>query len=299
MSGQGRTISMLRLSMNRLEFSANTQELRSMFSFGRAPAILAAAIFVLVTISGTVCHGAKASGGRTKVKVPANILKGAAVTKGRAFYSSYLPEESLAGIRLSRPAKEILVKWGNPSRITVGTSTALELEMGAAPMQAGPPYMPSAGGMFGPPSLPGMGRMPGQVYAMPGMGFGAPMPSALPRLGGQPETSAVSVVLTQEEVTWTYDLPNGITLEFIITDGLITQITAGGIGPWKLSKTRTGLQLGDTYKLVLWVCGYPEAHEYAGRFLRARYVNKNRALFTFLQNRLVGVTIALVPQDLR
>ena len=271
-----------------------------MFSFGRAPAILAAAIFVLVTISGTVCHGAKASGGRTKVKVPTNILQGAAVTKGRAFYSSYLPEESLAGIRLSRPAKEILAKWGNPSRITVGTSTALELQTGAAPMQAGPPYMPSTTGMFGPPPMPGLGGgMPGQMYQPPGMGFGAPMPSALPPLGGQPGMPSVSMVLTQEEVTWTYDLPNGITLEFIITDGLITQITAGGIGPWKLSRTRTGLQLGDTYKLVLWVCGYPEAHEYAGRFLRARYVNKNRALFTFLRNRLVGVTIALVPQDLR
>ena len=299
MSGQGRTISMLRLSMNRLQFSANAQELSSMFSLRRAPAVVAAAILVLVIISGAVCHGAEGSSSRTKVKVPANILKGAAVTKGRAFYSSELKEDSLAGIRLGRPAKEILAKWGNPSRITVGTSTALEVGIGAAPTQAGPPYLPPIPGAFGGPA-----GMPGQAYTMPGMGFGGPAPSMLPSLGGQPfggqpGTPTVSMALTQEEVTWTYDLPNGITLEFIITDGLITQITAGGVGPWKLSKTRTGLQLGDSYKLVLWVCGYPEAHEYAGRFLRARYVNKNRALFTFLRNRLVGVTIALVPQDLR
>jgi len=47
----------------------------------------------------------------------------------------------------------------------------------------------------------------------------------LPQVPGGGGTSAA---LSQEEVTWTYDLWNGITLEFIITDGLITQITTGG-----------------------------------------------------------------------
>jgi hypothetical protein len=118
--------------------------------------------------------------------------------------------------------------------------------------------------------------------------------------GQSPAGGGEARTLRQEEVTWTYDLPNGITLEFIVTDGTITQITVGGEGPWGLSKTRTGLQLGDTYKLVLWVCGYPtEPQKYVRRFLRVSYIDKNRALFTFLNKKLVGVTIALVQQELQ
>jgi len=75
-------------------------------------------------------------------------------------------------------------------------------------------------------------------------------------------------------------------------------ITVGGVGPWGLSKTRTGLQLGDSYKLVLWVCGYPESQRYAGRFLRLSYVDKSRVLYTFLNKKMVGVTIALVQEEL-
>jgi hypothetical protein len=150
------------------------------------------------------------------------------------------------------------------------------------------PRLNMAAGMIGlqNPPMAGLPGMPG----MPAPGGVAPV---------QPQaTGGTTSVLTQEEVTWTYDLNNGITLEFIITDGLITQITVGGAGPWSLSKTRTGLQLGDTYKLALWVCGYPESQKYVGRFLRISYVNKNRALFTFLKNKLVGVTIAMVPTEL-
>jgi hypothetical protein len=116
--------------------------------------------------------------------------------------------------------------------------------------------------------------------------------------GGMPSSGGESSSLRQEEVTWTYDLQNGITLEFIITEGTVTQITVGGIGPWGLSKTRTGLQLGDSYKLVLWVCGYPESQRFVGRFLRLSYVDKSRALFTMMDKKVVGVTIALVPQEI-
>ena len=123
------------------------------------------------------------------------------------------------------------------------------------------------------------------------------MPGAPPAAAEVAPESGPSTIVS-DEITWTYDLPSGITLEFIITDGLVTQITVGGQGPWKLSRTRTGLQLGDTYKLVLWVCGYPENQRYSGRFLRTSYVNKSRALYTFLNKRLVGITIAMVPQEL-
>ena len=81
-------------------------------------------------------------------------------------------------------------------------------------------------------------------------------------------------------MTWTYDLQGGITLEFVITDGLVTQITVGGSGPWKLSKTRTGLQLGDTYKLVLWVCGYPESQRFVNSSSAGELREQDAALFT-------------------
>ncbi|MDH7602944.1 MAG: hypothetical protein QHI38_12425 [Armatimonadota bacterium] len=258
-----------------------------------------------------VKSSAYASGLR-KLYVPANIISGSLVTKGRVFYRSSVPETTLAGIRLGRPAAQILAKWGNPTRITVGTATGEAETAQAQPTPSGLEYIPPPGG--GTTTLPtllspltstlGLGRMGSSYPALPS--FAEPMAPTLapqaPTTGapGQPTTGKVTRVLRQEEVTWTYDLPNGITLEFIITDGVVTQITVGGQGPWALSKTRTGLQLGDTYKLVLWVMGFPdEPHKYVGRFLRVSYINKNRTLFTFLNKRVVGITIALVQEEVR
>lgn len=267
---------------------------------GVAAAVVAAAV---VAAAGAACLAAP-GGGTSKLYVPAGIIKGSAIVSGRAFYKSVVPEDTLAGIRLGRPAREILAKWGNPSRITVGVSQSEGPTEGAPPTQpTTPPYIPPTTPTGGNPymNLPRLGEPlglppPGPMGDVPYLPpYGAPSDTGT--RPGQPG-GGTTPILTQEEVTWTYDLPNGITLEFIITDGLITQITAGGIGPWSLSKTRTGLQLGDTYKLVLWVCGYPESQKYAGRFLRVSYVNRNRALFTFLNKKLVGITIAMVPSEL-
>jgi hypothetical protein len=275
-----------------------------MFLFRRAFAVLTATTLLSATLACGVSYAAKskarvsvkparrASAGQGRVSVPANMLKGSAVASGRAFYRTDIPENTLAGIRLGRKANEILAKWGNPTRITIGTATS---EGAASAQSSGPAYTPppanpyaALSGMLGggmpsmmPPMMPGLGA-PGQP---------SPSPDQQANGGGAP-------TLTQEEVTWTYDLTGGITLEFIITDGQITQITVGGNGPWGLSKTRSGLQLGDSYKLVLWVSGYPEKQTYAGRFLRTSYVEKSRALYTFLNRKMVGVTIALVQDEL-
>ncbi|MCE5315608.1 MAG: hypothetical protein ABFD49_03815 [Armatimonadota bacterium] len=259
-----------------------------------------AATLAAILVFSTTSVMALAAKGASKVYVPKNILKGAKVASGRAFYKTNVPEDSLAGIRLGREAKEILVKWGNPSRITVGSVSS----DGAA---AGVPGSPADASSTNPfvAMAPGLNTAAGML-GMQGSSFSG---TGLPTLPGMPVPGTAAIgqalpnggtnsTLTEEEVTWTYDLNGGITLEFIITDGLITQITVGGSGPWGLSKTRTGLQLGDTYKLTLWVCGYPESQKYVGRFLRVSYVNKNRALFTFLKNKLVGVTIAMVPTEL-
>jgi len=269
----------------------------------RGTPVIVAAVITLSMLLPVALPAAGA--GSAKVAVPKIILTGASVTKGRAFYKPTMREDTLGGIRLGRLAQEVLAKWGNPTRIVVGGGGG---DQTAAAAPGGPAYTPppgmnpyaslaaglnSAAGMAGMQTYPGAplagGLQPLPGYPAPNM---APVPGA-PAAGG-----GASSGLSEDEVTWTYDLQGGITLECVITDGLVTQITVGGSGPWKLSKTRTGLQLGDTYKLALWVCGYPESQRFVGRFLRVSYVNKSRVVYTFMNKNLVGVTIALVPQDM-
>lgn len=275
--------------------------------FRKASAVVVGVALILSL--GTMCSAAKAKKAVVrvstgKVSVPGNIILGSTVVGARAFYAPRVPEDALGGIRLGRPAKEVLSRWGNPSRITVGITESQGPQGGPMQPMPGIPYTPPQTGTFGNSLSAGVnqaaamiGRMnPPMSGELPGLpGYNAPgmTPPPMADMG-----NSGSSILTSEECTWTYDLQNGITLEFILTDGLVTQITVGGQGPWRLSKTRTGLQLGDTYKLVLWVCGYPESQKYAGRFLRLSYVNKSRALYTLLNKKLVGITIAMVPSEL-
>lgn len=256
---------------------------RFMCSFKRIVLLSCIVIsFLFVAIS---CNAAKS------MKVPANMISGSSVTKGRIFYTPSIPENTLAGIRLGRSATEVLMKWGNPTKIDPTDTFAVADNSGksfSSSDKKGAEVEKSDYEL----------KIPGAVApnSAPSAGF-------LPPLAGTPTSDNKNVQnIPQEpvvdEITWTYDLPNGITLEFIITDGLVTQITVGGQGPWSLSKTRTGMQLGDTYKLALFVCGYPESHKYEGNFLRLSYINKVHAMYTFLNRKLVGITIAMVPQTL-
>ncbi len=92
--------------------------------------ILAAAIIALSVVSNAYAAKKVYASGH-KVAVPASILSGSAKTGGRAFYKTSVPEDSLAGIRLGRDAKEILSKYGNPSRITVGVANTEQPGQGA------------------------------------------------------------------------------------------------------------------------------------------------------------------------
>ena len=273
------------------------EELRSMFISRKACAVkLGLAVGLALAFTATCAVAAKkpVSSGTGRVNVPGNIQQGSVLAKGRVFYAPRLPEDTLAGIRLGRPAKEVLSKWGNPSRITIGIMQSQAAQQNA-PVIPGIPYTPPQTNIFG----SGL-QTTGFNQPLPNLpGLNAPGFTPPPGAQVAPTVNSGPGTITSEEITWTYDLQNGITLEFIITDGLVTQITVGGQGPWGLSKTRTGLQLGDTYKLVLWVCGYPENQRYAQRFLRVSYVNKSRALYTFLNKKLVGVTIAMVPEQLQ
>jgi len=272
----------------------------------RRTPVIAAAVLALYMLVPIALYAAGPGPG--KVSVPKNILTGSSVTKGRSFYRPTTREDTLGGIRLGREAREVLSRWGNPTRIVVGGGGGEE----AAPTApTGPGYMPPPGNPYAPmgaamntaAGMLGMTTSPGAPLTggLPPLS-GYPMPGMAPPLGGPPAGGGGGgggANLSEDEVTWTYDLQGGITLEFVITDGLVTQITVGGTGPWALSKTHTGLQLGDTYKLVWWVCGYPESQRFVNsKYLRVSYVNKMRVVYTLLKNKVVGVTIALVPQDI-
>ena len=239
--------------------------------------------------------------------------------------TSLAVEMSLAGVRLSSDCRTVLKKYGNPTRVTVGTS--------AIPVSS---WMPGMPGMLGMPGgVPGQGGMPGALAApgsppsllgplgaaggyyagqptegggstglpgLPGLampGTGGPLmgpgltPPGLPGIPGQqPAESTVS----QQQVTWTYDQPDGTTVEFIISEsGKVVQVTVAGAHPWALSKTARGIKLGSFYKDVIYKYGYPESHSNAGRFLRANYTDKHHVVFTLLwpSKKVVGITIAL------
>lgn len=311
MSAAGRKRPLASLSSTGLQVGFGAEELSFMSTFRKASAVVVGVSLILGL--GTVCIGATKAKSKATVrvssgqlKVPGIMVAGSLVGGSRAFYSPRLPEDSLGGIRLGRPAKEVLVRWGNPTRITVGITESVGPQNAPAQTIPGIPYAPPQTGTFSSAMAAGVNEAARMVGRMnPPMGGGLPGLPGIDAPGMTPPPTADlgggggASVLTSEECTWTYDLQNGITLEFILTDGLVTQITVGGQGPWGLSKTRTGLQLGDTYKLVLWVCGYPESQKYAGRFLRLSYVNKSRALYTLLNKKVVGITIAMVPSELQ
>jgi hypothetical protein len=220
--------------------------------------------------------------------------------------SCYAYERTLAGLQLGRPASTVLKKYGNPTSIRVGTvalTATVQTPFGMA--DGGPGANPFAGAnpyaraMQGLANEAGLGPMNPLApnYAAPPLEGGLP---PLPGIGGPPGTSAPmmtgqqTAAITQQEVTWTYDLAGGVTLEVIVAEGgIITQVTVGGAAQWKSSRTSKGIQLNSTYKDVIYRYGYPEAHTQAGRFLRMSYVDRDRCMFTLLNKRVVGVTIAL------
>lgn len=300
-------------NISRIGLRVVKEESGSMFLHRRTTAAAAVAVTLLMVASGTlfaaksakvkVTKVARYVYGRPKVAVPGSIIKGSTIATGRAFFKPTMPEDTLASIKLGREAKEVLARWGNPTRITVGNGGGDSSTVDTTAPVGANPYA-GANTYTGATTTGGVNPYAASTIVAPAMvdPYGNSLP-VLPNAGGaMPQNpnpgGGTTISLSEDEVTWTYDLNGGISLEFVITDGLVTQITVGGNGPWKLSRTRTGLQLGDTYKLALWVCGYPESQVYVGRFLRVSYVNKSRALYTFLNKKLVGVTIAMVPTDL-
>lgn len=214
-------------------------------------------------------------------------------------------ERNLAGIKLGSPAETVLKKYGNPTRVTTPQPVAAA---NANPAAGGQLQSQQTGGVM----LPGMAgsamNQMGQTYqgyanealgggsgSLPGLP-GLPMPggSAPGTPGTQPNQPAA-----EQTVTWTYDLQDGTTLEFSISEsGRVIQITVGGDQPFALSKTSKGIKLGSYYKDVIFKYGYPEKQQtVGGRFLMAKYTDKHRCLFIFLEKKLVGITVAFNQDD--
>jgi hypothetical protein len=140
----------------------------------------------------------------------------------------------------------------------------------------------AGGGSPGLPGVPGLG-MPGAGSAMPGTGQVGPQ-------GPGPNQ--------EEQIIWTYDMHQGTTLEFILSDkGVVVQITAGGNGNFALAKTTKGVKFGTPYKDVVMKYGFPETHTTLGKFVRTSYADKDRVVFTFMHEKVVGITVALKLDD--
>ncbi|MEN6370998.1 MAG: hypothetical protein ABFD64_03210 [Armatimonadota bacterium] len=217
-----------------------------------------------------------------------------------ASISVFAVERTLAGIRLGSPAQTVLKKYGNPTRITTQTANT------GNPGEGQPQNQP-AGSLLS--NMPGSSQQQtgpigqlGQSYANGSSGSYAPLPGVDTGAPGAPGTSGNNGTQqnqpTESTVSWTYDLQSGTTLEFLISEsGRVIQITVGGDQPFALSKTSKGIKLGSYYKDVIFKYGYPEKQQSLGRFLMAKYTDKHRCLFIFLEKKLVGITIAFNPED--
>ena len=174
-----------------------------------------------------------------------------------------------------------------PSLPGGGMSVAGDPAMGGGMSVAGDPAM--SGGMPT-PTMPSSPTMPG-MPSMPGMGGAT-------AAGGQ-QAAAVgfagtSTRIDDESLCWQYELPAGTNLEFIVTNGKISQITVVSLYPWKYAKLNNGIMIGDTYKLVTYLMGIdPTNLQIIGNYLRMDYMDKYGIAYTFLNKKLVGLTIAV------
>jgi len=109
-----------------------------------------------------------------------------------ACVSAFAVERSLAGIKLNSPAETVLKKYGNPTRVTVGTFTSGGINPNAGAQQ-GMPGMQGAqqNNLLG-QALGTMNQM-GQVYQSyldDAMGTGSNTGGQLPGLQGLPAPGA-------------------------------------------------------------------------------------------------------------
>jgi hypothetical protein len=169
--------------------------------------------------------------------------------------------------------------YGPPGGASTGGGPA---GYGGAPSY-GPPGGASTGG--GPPMLPPVGGAPGA----PGYGGGYGDPG-----GAGAGAGGLTVTGVGNGAEWIYNRPGGVTLAFIINeDGRVAQISVSSSKPYPAARTSRGVGLGADYSRVLMKYGYPERQLVGGYFVEAYYPKNHHAAFTFVQGKLVRITIAL------
>ena len=148
------------------------------------------------------------------------------------------------------------------------------------------------GGDDGPAAAPGFGGgYPGGGGGGGFGGFGGSPGAAGSSVGAFGATS--STVARQQEVTWIYDRPNGVSYEFLIgANGTVSQIRATGYKGGNI-RTARGIVLGSSYSQVVSRYGFPEEHQQVGQILVASF-RRAHASFQFLNNKVIAVTIATV-----
>jgi hypothetical protein len=209
---------------------------------------------------------------------------------------AFAAEHSLAGVKIFTTAKALLMKFGTPTTIVTsgggggGGAAASPFGNGGSSQ----PFPGGGGNMQGgmPPWMQG-GNMQGG-RGMPGGGADDNGP-----MGGQQNASAPignspNIVAQQPgEVTWIYDRPNGVELQFTLdATGRVIQIRATGARDGVT--TAKNVSLGASYQTIIDKYGWPESQSQQSGILTTMYVQRSHVAFQFYDNRLVGIVVAAV-----
>jgi len=159
----------------------------------------------------------------------------------------------------------------------------------------------AGGAMGGMPTAAGGNRMGGAMGGMPGAAGMGGMGIAGGAMGGAAQAGNVQAANTflgtsgrinETTICWQYDLNSGVQLEFLVKNNKISQITVLSLYPWKSAKLKSGIMIGDTYKLTTYLWGIDYRQQAVGSFSRVTYFKNKGTAFIFLNKKLVGITIA-------
>jgi hypothetical protein len=264
---------------------------------------------------GWFCGPAAVVGLAAALAVPAFAAKPVAI------------EKELLGVRVLQSYREVLLRYGAPTRIFRATETVnylgavnlagqptggiiglLDSSSSGGAGGPGGPMMGGPGGpmMGGPPGMRGAGKgMGGGLQGLPGGGsspaFGGGSPSGYPGMGG-PSGGAGGQAGDNPDATysgsggfiWVYLYPfKQMAYEFHFNkDGRIESIAEFGRGPGQ--HTSRGVGLGDTVEKVYSVYGWTDQikEEEPGKF-SLLYNDRYHAQFIVLKNKVIGISVFL------
>jgi hypothetical protein len=256
----------------------------------------------MIKKSGWICGLTLGIGLAIGASAPASAAKPVAI------------EKELLGVRVLQSYREVLLRYGAPTRVFRATETVNYQEatsLGGAPtggvmgildsssgsggpgggMMGGPGggmVAPPGGGLIAPPGGKGGGSGSPGMSGYPGMGGGAPGGG---QAGGDNPDASYSEA---GGFTWVYLYPGKeLAYEFHFNkDGRVERIAELGRGFGQ--HTSRGIGLGDTIEKVYSVYGWTDSikEEVTGKF-SLLYNDRYHAQFLILKNRVVGISVFL------